>query len=113
MSQLRLYQDIAGYRFEGPYLGFRRIPQGPGLYAIISYDGKQYFLLDVDYAKNIKRACRINPRKSCWEENNQGNIHYAFLQDNELDENAYHLILGEIRARYKKIPCGNQKRNDI
>ena len=51
MSQLRLHQDIAGYRFEGPYLGLRRVPQGPGLYAVVSYDGKQYYLLDIGYAK--------------------------------------------------------------
>jgi len=106
MSQLRLHQDIAGYRFEGPYLGFRRIPQGPGLYAVISHDGKQYYLLDVGYAKNIKRACRLNPNKNCWDEYNQGNLHYAFLQNDELDEDAYRLIVGEIRTRYKKIPCG-------
>ena len=107
MSQLRLHQDIAGYRFEGPYLGLRRIPQGPGLYAVVSYDGKQYYLLDVGYAKSIKRSCRVNPRKGCWENSKQGNIHYAFLQNDELDEEAYRLIVEEIRNRYKKIPCGS------
>jgi len=107
MSQLRLHQDIAGYRFEGPYLGLRRIPQGPGLYAVVSYDGKQYYLLDVGYAKNIKRSCSVNPKKACWEDSKQGNIHYAFLQNDDLDEEAYRLIVEEIRKRYKKIPCGN------
>ena len=106
MSQLRLHQEIAGYRFEGPYLGIRRIPKGSGLYAIVSYDGKQYYLLDVGYAKNISRACRVNPRKECWEKYKRGNIHFAFLQDDALDEQAYKLVVAEIRKRLKKIPCG-------
>ena len=106
MSQLRLHQDIAGYRFEGPYLGLRRVPQGPGLYAVVSYDGKQYYLLDIGYAKNIKRSCRVNPKKGCWEKFKQGNIHYAFLQNDDLDEEAYRLIVEEIRKKYQKIPCG-------
>jgi len=106
MSQLRLHQDIAGYQFEGPYLSLRRIPKKPGLYAIISYDGKQYYLLDVGYAKNIRRACQVNPRKECWEERKQGNIHYAFLVDEDLDEESYPLVVAEIRKRFKKIPCG-------
>jgi ribosomal protein L24E len=109
MSQVRLHQNIAGYRFEGPYLGNRRIPQGSGLFAIVSYDGKQYYLLDVGYAKNINRSCRMNPRKTCWEKNRHGNIHFAFLQDDSLDEQAYRLIIEEIRKRYKKIPCGQPK----
>ena len=106
MSQLRLRQEIAGYQFEGPYLRLRRVPQTPGLYAIISYDGKEYYLLDVGYAKNIKRSCQVNPRKECWEEFKQGNIHFAFLQSDDLDEEAYRLVVDEIRKRYKKIPCG-------
>lgn len=109
MSQLRLHQDIAGYQFEGPYLGLRRIPQSPGLYAVISYDGKRYYLLDVGYAKNIRRSCQVNPRKGCWEQNRRGNIHFGFLQNEELDEESYRLIVDEIRKRYKKIPCGESK----
>jgi hypothetical protein len=106
MSQLRLHQDIAGYQFEGPYIDLRRIPQGTGLYAVISYNGKEYYLLDVGYAKNIRRSCQVNPRKECWEQFKQGNIHFCFLQNNDLDEEAYRLIVEEIRKRYKKIPCG-------
>jgi hypothetical protein len=106
LSQLRLHQEIAGYRFEGPYLGISRIPQSPGLYAIISYDGKQYYLLDIGYAKNIRKACRINPSKKCWEKNKQGNIHFGFFRDIDLDEERYELIVEEIRKRYTKIPCG-------
>ena len=105
MSQLRLHQEIGGYRFEGPYLGLQRIPTKPGLYAIVSYDGKQYYLLDVGYAKNIKRACQVNPKKACWEQYKQGNIHYAFLMNESLDTEAYQLIVDEIRNRYKKVPC--------
>ncbi len=105
MSQLRLHQEIGGYRFEGPYLDLGRVPKGPGLYATISYDGKQYYLLDIGYAKNIKRACQVNPRKECWEKARVGNIHFAFLQNDELDVNAYRSIVEEIRNRYKKIPC--------
>jgi hypothetical protein len=106
MSQLRLHQEIGGYRFEGPYLGLRRIPKGPGLYAVISYDGKQYYLLDIGYAKNLQRACQVNPRKECWEKTKVGNIHFAFLQNDELDVTAYRSLVEEIRDRYKKIPCG-------
>ena len=106
MSQLRLHQDIAGYQFEGPYMSLRRVPTSPGLYAIVSYDGKQYYLLDVSYAKSIRRGCQVNPRKDCWEEHKQGNIHYAFLLDDDLDEEQYRLVEAEIRKRYKKIPCG-------
>jgi len=106
MSQLRLHQDIAGYQFEGPYLSLRRVPKNPGLYAIISHDGKQYYLLDVGYAKNIRRACQVNPRKECWEEHKQGSIHYAFLVDDNLDEESYPLVVTAIRKRFKKIPCG-------
>ena len=106
MSQLRLHQEIGSYRFEGPYLDLIRVPQKPGLYAIVSYDGKQYFLLDVGYAKNVKRSCQVNPKKECWTEFNQGNIHYAFLVDDSLDAEEYRLIDVEIRKKYKKVPCG-------
>jgi hypothetical protein len=106
MSQLRLHQDIAGYQFEGPYLGLNRIPQNPGLYAIISYDGKQYYLIDVGYTKNIRKTCQINPRKECWDQNKRGNIHFGFFQNKDLDEEAYLIIVEEIRKKYKTIPCG-------
>jgi hypothetical protein len=106
VSQLRLHQDIAGYKFEGPYMSLRRIPEGIGLYAIVSFDGKQYYLIDVAYADNIKIACQHSEQKECWEKNRQGNILYAFFQDNELNEETYQLIIDEIRKRYKKIPCG-------
>ncbi|MFC1802997.1 hypothetical protein ACFL0D_03410 [Thermoproteota archaeon] len=109
MSQVRLHQEIAGYQFEGPYMSLRRIPQGNGIYAIVSYDGKQYYLLDVAYAKNIKNSCQVNPRKDCWEQFKQGNILFAFLQNKDLDVDAYRLIVEEIRKRYEKIPCGNPK----
>ena len=105
MSQLRLHQEIGGYRFEGPYINIRRIPAGPGLYAIISYDGKQYYLLDIGYAKSLNKACRSNQRKECWEKAKVGNIHFAFLQNDELDADAYRGIVTEIRTKYKKIPC--------
>jgi len=91
--------------FEGPYITLRRVPTDPGLYAIISYDGKQYYLLDVGYVKNIRRACQVNPRKECWEKHKQGNIHYAFLVNSDLDEESYRSIASAIRKKFKKIPC--------
>jgi hypothetical protein len=108
MSQLRLHQDIAGYQFQGPYMSLRRVPEGIGLYAIVSHDGKQYYLLDVAYAENIKRACQHNEQKGCWEKNKQGNILFAFFQNNALNKNSYQLIIDEIRKRYKRIPCGKK-----
>jgi hypothetical protein len=108
MSQLRLHQDIAGYQFEGPYMSLRRIPEVVGLYAIVSYDGKKYYLLDVDFTENIKKACRNNDQKECWEKNKQGNILYAFFQNKELKEDTYRLIIDEIRKKYRKIPCGKK-----
>lgn len=106
MSQLRLHQDIGGYQFEGPYLGLQRIPKSQGIYAIVSHDGKQYYLLDVDYTKNIRNACQVNSKKECWEHFKQGSIHFAFLQEDELDEQAYKTIVLEIRKKIKNIPCG-------
>jgi hypothetical protein len=105
MSQLRLHQDIAGYQFEGPYMNLRRIPDGMGLYAIVSHDGKQYYLLDVAYSDNIKKACKNSEKKECWEKFKQGNLLFAFFQNDELNEDAYDLINEEIRKRYKRIPC--------
>ncbi len=106
MSQLRLHQDIAGYIFEGPYLDHQRIPEQDGLYAIISHDGKQYYLLDIGYAKNIKKACQVNPHKECWQQYKQGNIHYAFLRDPDIDTQSYRAIIADIRKKIPKIPCG-------
>lgn len=106
LSQLRLHQDIGGYQFEGPYMSLRRIPEGMGLYGIVSHDGKQYYLLDVAYSDNIKKACQNNERKECWEKYKQGNLLYAFFQNDELNEDTYKLIIDEIRKKYKMIPCG-------
>ena len=105
LSQIRLFQEIGGYQFEGPYPRLGRIPQTSGLYAVITYNGKQYYLLDVGYDKNIRRACRINDSKECWEKNNQGKIHYAFFINDDFNED-YQKIAEEIRSKYKQIPCG-------
>jgi hypothetical protein len=112
MSQLRLHQDIAGYQFEGPYMSLRRIPEETGLYAIVCYDGKQYYLLDVAFSDNIKKACQNNEQKECWEKHKQGNILYAFFQNTELNSDTYQLIIEEIRKRYKKIPCGKKSSSE-
>lgn len=106
MSQLRLHQDIGGYQFEGPYLGLHRIPKNQGLYAIVSHDGKQYYLLDVDYSKTLRNTCQYSSRKECWEHFKKGNIHFAFFQNEDIDEEAYKAILKDIRQKIKKIPCG-------
>jgi len=92
--------------FEGPYRGLDRFPGEEGLYAVISSDGKEYYLLDVGYAVNVKRACQRNPRKSCWEQYRRGELQYSFLRDGQFTEDMYILALKEIRKRYRGIPCG-------
>lgn len=106
MSQLRLHQEIGGYQFEGPYLGLKRIPNGKGIYAIVSHDGKKYYLLDIAYSEDIKKDCKNNSRKECWEHFKKGNIHFAFLQGKQMDKATYKSIVKEIREKYEKIPCG-------
>ena len=106
VSQLRVHQSIAGYMFEGPYRALERFPGEEGLYAVISSDGKEYYLLDVGYSMNVKRACQRNPRKSCWEQNRRGELQYSFLRDSQFNENMFRVALDEIRKRYRRIPCG-------
>ena len=106
VSQLRVHQSIAGYMFEGPYSGMERFPGEEGLYAVISSDGKEYYLLDAGYSKNVKSACQRNPRKSCWEQYRRGELQFSFLRDPQFTEDMYRLALDEIRKRYRRIPCG-------
>jgi hypothetical protein len=105
LSQLRLHQEIAGYQFEGPYINLQRISKEPGIYAIISYDGKQYYLLDIGYSNNIRKACQKNSAKTCWETHNQGKIHFGFFKNDDFNEEAYKIIVEEVRKKYPKIPC--------
>ncbi len=106
VSQLRVHQSIAGYMFEGPYRGLERFPSESGLYAVISSDGKEYYLLDVGYTVNVKKACQVNPRRTCWEQYRRGELQYSFFRDTQFSEEMYRLALKEIRKRYRGIPCG-------
>jgi hypothetical protein len=106
VSQLRVHQSIAGYMFEGPYRGLERFPSESGLYAVISSDGKEYYLLDVGYSVNVKKSCQVNPRRTCWEQYRRGELQYSFLRDSQFSEEMYGLALKEIRKRYRGIPCG-------
>jgi hypothetical protein len=94
--------------FEGPYSGLDRFPGEKGLYAVISSDGKEYYLLDVGYSKNVRRAYQRNPRKPCWEQYKRGELQFSFLIDPQFTEEMYRLALGEIRKRYRRIPCGKE-----
>jgi hypothetical protein len=92
--------------FEGPYRGLERFPSESGLYAVISSDGKEYYLLDVGYSVNVKKSCQVNPRRTCWEQYRRGELQYSFLRDSQFSEEMYGLALKEIRKRYRGIPCG-------
>ncbi|MBD3206036.1 hypothetical protein GF319_06800 [Candidatus Bathyarchaeota archaeon] len=106
-SKLRMHQSIAGYMFEGPYPNFERIQEVPGLWAVITTDTREYYLLDIGYSQDIKSSLVNNPRGKCWEEFDQGQMLYAFFHEKDTDEEKYNLILRDIRKNYENIPCGN------
>jgi hypothetical protein len=93
--------------FEGPYPDLKRIKEDQGLWAVITSDAKEYYLLDIGYSTHIKRALVNNPREKCWKEFNQGQILYAFFHEEDTDELKYNLILRDIRKNYVNIPCGD------
>jgi hypothetical protein len=100
-------QSIGGYIFEGPYPNLERIESIDGLWAIITTDSREYYLVDVDYSSNVKNALGENPRESCWEEFTRGQLLYAYFHEKQLSEIEYKSILKDIRKKYLKIPCGN------
>jgi hypothetical protein len=106
-SKLRMHQSIAGYMFEGPYPDMERIGSVPGLWAIISTDTREYYLLDVGYSMDVRKALIENPREKCWEKFDQGQLFYAFFHEEKTEETKYNMILRDIRKNYENIPCGN------
>jgi len=106
-SKLRMHQSIAGYMFEGPYPDLERIGSVSGLWAIISTDTREYYLLDVGYSVDVRKAFLENPREECWEKFDQGQILYAFFHEENTEETKYNMILRDIRKNYENIPCGN------
>ena len=103
--QLRLHQSIGGYTFEGPNMTAEYLPEKPGLYAAVCSDQRNYYLLDVGYSPNIKRAVKRGSRRECWEKNKRGVLMYAFMVDEQLNEEQYKAVSAEIRRKYPRLPC--------
>jgi len=106
--QLRMRQTIGGYTFEGPYMTPDLVPQSPAVYAIVCSDQRNYYLLDVGYSADARRAVKRSPRRRCWEANTRGALMYSFLVDGQLDEEGYRALEKEIRGKYPRLPCGQR-----
>ena len=103
--QLRMHQNIGGYTFEGPYMTTEFLPEKPGLYAAVCSDQRNYYLLGVGYSLNISRAVKSGARRDCWNRNKRGVLMYAFMVEEQLNEEQYKAVAAEVRRRYPRIPC--------
>lgn len=102
---------IAQYPFEGPHRSVKKIENIPGLFAVICKFVDTFYLLDVDYSDDVKKAILDHERRACWEKYRRGNIRYAVLYEQNFPSEAEEEIEKKIRHRYKKIPCGSLARD--
>lgn len=72
--------EIAGYEFTGPFTDVTRIPlDASGVYVVACLvDGEPRRCLDLGGARQLGEQLRSHDRKSCWEENCDGEIAYYY-----------------------------------
>jgi hydrogenase maturation factor len=105
--QLKTHQNIGGLDFQGPYRDIKMIPVDEGLFAVVCTDKGQYYLIDVGYAKNLRRAIQISQKKECWAEHKIGDINYAFFVNGSRTEEEHRLTLRDLKKIFRKSPCIN------
>lgn len=97
---------IADYNFLGPLNSMRHIEGEEGIFVILSEFIDKRYILDVDYASNIKKAIKAHARRKCWDLYRKGKIRYAVLYTESLPEERLENIVETIRVQYDMIPCG-------
>ncbi len=101
---------IAQFPFKGPHRSLRKVEDLPGVFIIISEFAGTHYLLDVDYADEIKKAIKAHERRKCWQLYRKGLLRYAVLYESDFPSEPKEKIAKKVRKMYKTIPCGGNLR---
>ena len=100
------FSDVAGYAFRGPFAERDELPHGPALFLVAHRRGAGWYLLGVDHADDVAAALRTHPRLPCWDEAADGATLYAFVHPTAEPPAWRAEMVGRIRLRYPRLPCG-------
>jgi hypothetical protein len=101
---------VSDYPFKGPHRTVGNLVDRPGAFAVFSEFNGKYYLLDVDFSDEVKKAIENHERIKCWEKYRKGLIRYAVLYESDFPSKPKEEIVKEVRKRYVTMPCGGGPR---
>jgi hypothetical protein len=98
--------NLAGQKFEGPFLTTKPIREEPGVYLVVGAgDDDQFKLVDAGESGNVRETVDNHSRRSCWDQFGFAKLAVAVCYTPEKGEEQRRAIEEQIRSEYDP-PCG-------
>lgn len=98
---------IGNYNFEGPYTSTTRLQNRSGVYAILSMNGTQHYLIDVGESHDVRYRVENHDRSDCWSRNGNGQLSVAVLYTPNQQQAGRRVIENQIRDQFNPV-CGDR-----
>jgi len=97
--------EMWGYQFEGAFSSADMLKASSGVYVIWCEEGKNWKVLDVGEAGDVKARVTNHERADCWRSNCSGTIRYSATYTSGMTEEQRRQIEQSIRSQVNP-PCG-------
>lgn len=98
--------ELAGHKFEGPFLSTNPVKNGPGVYVILGdKEDNDFKMIEAGEATDLRERLDNNPNKECWDKLGFSRIVVSvhYIDDGDAQKRAD--IASKIRNQFAP-PCG-------
>ncbi len=96
---------MVDFAFVDPFRWVEKIEDNPRVFVVVSEFVDEYYLLDVDYSDEVRKAIQNHERRICWEKHRRGRKKFAVFYTADITAEEREKLEEKIRRECDTIPC--------